>query len=55
MGEFSSYKVERVFPKESQRAQEFWLAPKLDFAIIRILDINGRKTSFEVKSFEILD
>ena len=55
MGEFSSYKVERVFPKESQRAQEFWLAPELDFAIIRILDINGRTTSFEVKSFEILD
>jgi hypothetical protein len=55
MGEFLSYKVERVFPKESQRAQEFWLAPKLDFAIIRILDINGRKTSFEVKSFKILD
>ena len=55
MGEFLSYKVERVFPKESQRAQEFWLAPKLDFAIIRILDINGRETSFEVKSFEILD
>ena len=55
MGEFLSYKVERVFPKESQRVQEFWLAPKLDFAIIRILDINGRETSFEVKSFEILD
>ena len=55
MGEFLSYKVERVFPKESQRVQEFWLAPELDFAIIRILDINGRETSFEVKSFEILD
>jgi hypothetical protein len=55
MGEFLSYKVERVFPKESQRAQEFWLAPELDFAIIRILDINGRKTSFEVQSFKILD
>jgi len=55
MGEFSSYKVERVFSKESQRVQEFWLAPELDFAIIRILDINGRETSFEVKSFKILD
>ena len=55
MGEFSSYKVERVFPEGSQRSQEFWLAPELDFAIIRILDINGRETSFEVKSFEILD
>ena len=55
MGAFLSYKVERVFPKESQRAQEFWLAPELDFAIIRILDINGRKTSFEVQSFKILD
>ena len=55
MGEFLSYKVERVFPKGSQRAQEFWLAPELDFAIIRILDINGRKTSFEVQSFKILD
>ena len=55
MGEFPSYKVERIFPKESQRTQEFWLAPELDFAIIRILDINGRETSFEVKSFEILD
>jgi hypothetical protein len=55
MGEFLSYKVERVFPKESQRAQEFWLAPKLDFAIIRILDINGRETNLEVKSFKVLD
>ena len=55
MGEFSSYKVERVFPEGSQRAQKFWLAPELDFAIIRILDINGRETSFEVKSFKILD
>jgi hypothetical protein len=55
MGEFLSYKVERVFPEGSQRSQEFWLAPELDFAIIRILDINGRETSLEVKSFEILD
>jgi hypothetical protein len=55
MGEFLSYKVERVFPKGSQREQKFWLAPELDFAIIRILDINGRETSFEVKSFKILD
>lgn len=55
MGEFLSYKVERVFPKGSKRVQNFWLAPELDFAIIRILDINGRETDIKAKSFEILD
>lgn len=55
LGDFLSYKVERVFSKESKRAQSFWIAPELDFAIIRILNIDGQEADIKMKSFEILD
>ena len=55
MGEFLTYKVERIFSKGSERAQIFWLAPELDFAVIRILNIDGRETDIKIKTFKILD
>ena len=55
MGNFLSYKVERVFSEKSERSQIFWLAPELDFAVIRILNIDGRKTDIRMESFEILN
>ena len=55
MGNFLSYKVERVFSEKSERSQIFWLAPELDFAVNRILNIDGRKTDIRMESFEILN
>ena len=55
MGEFLTYKVERIFSKGNERAQIFWLAPELDFAVIRILNIDGRETDIKIKTFKILD
>ena len=55
MGEFLSYKVGRTFPKGSERSQTFWLAPELDFAVIRILNVDGRKTDIKIKTFKIID
>jgi len=55
MGEFLSYKVGRIFPKGSKRSQTFWLAPELDFAVIRILNVDGRKTDIRIKTFKIIN
>ena len=55
MGEFLSYKVGRIFPKGSERSQTFWLAPELDFTVIRILNVDGRKTDIRLKTFKIID
>jgi|TARA_B110000914_G_scaffold198766_1_gene189378 hypothetical protein len=55
LGNFSTYKVSRNFPQGDERSQTFWLAPELDFAIIRILNIDGRETDIKIKSFEIID
>ena len=54
LGIFKAYKVVRIFPDGDERAQTYWLAPKLDFSIIRILNVDGRETDIRIKSFEII-
>mgnify|MGYP006127737823 FL=1 len=52
MGNFVTYKVDRVFSDGENRSQTFWLAPKLDFSVVRILNVDGRETDIRIKSFE---
>ena len=52
MGTYDAYKVSRIFEKGSKRKQIFWLAPKLDYAVIKIADINDTESEIKIKSFE---
>jgi len=53
-GTFEAYKVSRQFEKGSDRSQVFWLAPDLDFAVIKIYDKNDREVEIKIKNFEDL-
>ena len=53
-GTFEAYKVSRQFENGSDRSQVFWLAPDLDFAVIKIYDKNDREVEIKIKNFEDL-
>ena len=53
-GTFEAYKVSRQFENGSDRSQVFWLAPDLDFAVIKIYDKNDREVEIKIKDFEDL-
>ena len=53
-GTFDAYKVTRKFESGSDRSQVFWLAPDLDFAVIKIYDKNDREVEIKIKDFEDL-
>ena len=54
LGIFEAYKVSRKFSKDSNRSQIFWLAPSLDFSVIKIYDKNDREVEIKIKEFEEL-
>ena len=50
-GTFKAYKVSRKFNDESDRLQVFWLAPDLDYSVIKIYDKNDREVEIKIKDF----
>ena len=52
LGEFEAYKVSRRFEEGSERSQIFWLAPDLDYSVIKIYDLNEREVEIKIKNFE---
>ena len=54
LGIFEAYKVSRKFSKDSNRSQIFWLAPELDYSVIKIYDKNDREVEIKIKNFEEL-
>ena len=51
-GTYDAFKVSRQFEKGSERSQVFWLAPDLDFSVIKIYDKNEREVEIKIKNFE---
>ena len=51
-GTYEVVKVSRQFEKGSERSQVFWLAPDLDFSVIKIYDKNDREVEIKIKNFE---
>jgi hypothetical protein len=52
LGVFEAYKVSRKFSEDIKRSQIFWLAPGLDFSVIKIYDKNDREVEIKIKEFE---
>ena len=53
-GTYEAFKVSRQFEEGSERSQVFWLAPDLDFSVIKIYDKNDREVEIKIKNFEEL-
>ena len=53
-GIYEAFKVSRKFEEESDRSQIFWLAPELDYSVIKIYDKNDREVEIKIKNFEEL-
>ena len=51
-GTYDAFKVSRQFEEGSERSQVFWLAPDLDFSVIKIYDKNDREVEIKIKNFE---
>tara|TARA_B100001109_G_scaffold60179_1_gene48879 strand:+ start:205 stop:897 length:693 start_codon:yes stop_codon:yes gene_type:complete len=51
-GTYEAFKVSRQFEEGSERSQVFWLAPDLDFSVIKIYDKNDREVEIKIKNFE---
>ena len=51
-GTYEAYKVSRKFSDESDRSQVFWLAPDLDYSVIKIYDKNDREVVIKIKNFQ---
>ncbi len=51
-GTYEAFKVTRQFEEGSERSQVFWLAPDLDFSVIKIYDKNEREVEIKIKNFE---
>jgi hypothetical protein len=51
-GIYEAYKVSRKFSDESDRSQVFWLAPDLDYSVIKIYDKNDREVEIKIKDFQ---
>ena len=51
-GTYDAFKVSRQFEEGSERSQIFWLAPDLDFSVIKIFDKNDREVEIKIKNFE---
>ena len=51
MGDMEALKVSRVFLKGENRKQIYWLSPKYDFSIVKIIDESAeRKSDVRIKS-----
>ena len=56
MGDFLTYKVSRRYEEGENKSQIFWLAPDLDFSVIKIFNDDGRRPiTIEMKSFKEID
>jgi len=56
MGNYLAYKVSRRFEPGNTRSQVFWLAPDLDFSVIKILNDDGRReVEMKMKFLEEMD
>ena len=53
-GIYEAFKVSRKFEEKSDRSQIFWLAPELDYSVIKIYDKNDREVEIKIKNFEEL-
>ena len=53
-GTYQAFKVSRKFNDESNRSQVFWLAPDLDYSVIKIFDKNDREVEIKIKDFQEL-
>ena len=51
-GNYEAYKVSRKFNDDSDRSQVFWLAPDLDYSVIKIYDKNDREVEIKIKDFQ---
>ena len=51
-GTYEAYKVSRKFSDESDPSQVFWLAPDLDYSVIKIYDKNDREVEIKIKDFQ---
>ncbi len=53
IGDYLTYKVSRRFKSGDAKSQVFWLAPDLDFSVIKILNDDGRREiEIKLKSLE---
>ena len=53
MGDYLTYKVSRRYKEGEEKSQVFWLAPDLDFSVIKIFNDDGRRpVTFKMKSFK---
>jgi len=53
IGDYLSYKVSRRYESGNNKSQVFWLAPDLDFSVIKILNDDGkREVEMKMKSFK---
>ena len=51
MGDMEALKVSRLFLKGENRKQIYWLSPKYDFSIVKIIDESAeRKSDVRIKS-----
>ena len=56
MGDFLTYKVSRRYEEGENKSQIFWLAPDLDFSVIKIFNDDGRRPiPIEMKAFKEID
>ena len=56
MGNYLAYKVSRRYEEDEAKSQVFWLAPELDFSVIKIFNDDGRRPiTVEMKSFKEID
>ena len=56
MGSYLTYKVSRRYEDGEAKSQVFWLAPELDFSVIKIFNDDGRRPiTVEMKSFKEID
>tara|TARA_B100001029_G_scaffold38266_2_gene29462 strand:- start:20029 stop:20730 length:702 start_codon:yes stop_codon:yes gene_type:complete len=56
MGDFLTYKVSRRYEEGENKSQIFWLAPDLDFSVIKIFNDDGRRPiTIEMRSFKEID
>ena len=56
MGNYLAYKVSRRYEEDEAKSQVFWLAPELDFSVIKIFNDDGRRPiTVEMKSLKEID
>ena len=56
MGNYLAYKVSRRYEEDEAKSQVFWLAPELDFSVIKIFNDDGRRPiTVKMKSLKEID